>query len=85
MRCVPGAFRTLASAALPALLLVVVLQHRDRRLGGGRALGLYVRALRGAFEEIHSPKPIRNPGARIGRNVPCPCGSDRKYKHCCMR
>ena len=21
-------------------------------------------------------------GANIGRNAPCPCGSDRKYKHC---
>ena len=19
-----------------------------------------------------------------GRNDPCPCGSDRKYKHCCL-
>lgn len=22
---------------------------------------------------------------RIGRNTPCPCGSGKKYKHCCMR
>ncbi|HFQ88613.1 MAG TPA: hypothetical protein ENK27_00935 [Desulfobulbus sp.] len=22
--------------------------------------------------------------AKIGRNEPCPCGSGRKYKHCCM-
>jgi hypothetical protein len=21
----------------------------------------------------------------VGRNAPCPCGSGRKYKHCCMR
>ena len=21
--------------------------------------------------------------AKIGRNQPCPCGSGRKYKHCC--
>ena len=27
--------------------------------------------------------PYRN--ARIGRNDPCPCGSGRKYKNCCMR
>jgi uncharacterized protein len=26
--------------------------------------------------------PYRN--ARIGRNDPCPCGSGRKYKNCCM-
>jgi len=22
---------------------------------------------------------------RISRNDPCPCGSGRKYKHCCMK
>ena len=22
--------------------------------------------------------------ARIGRNEPCPCGSGRKYKRCCL-
>ena len=24
-------------------------------------------------------------GAQIGRNDPCPCGSGKKYKNCCMR
>jgi hypothetical protein len=23
--------------------------------------------------------------AKIGRNDPCPCGSGRKYKHCCIQ
>ncbi len=23
-------------------------------------------------------------GGRIGRNEPCPCGSGKKYKHCCL-
>ncbi len=23
-------------------------------------------------------------GSKIGRNDPCPCGSGRKYKHCCL-
>ncbi len=31
------------------------------------------------------PEPIRNRGARPGRNDPCPCGSGKKYKNCCMR
>ncbi|MBM3167252.1 MAG: SEC-C domain-containing protein, partial [Chloroflexi bacterium] len=22
---------------------------------------------------------------KIGRNEPCPCGSGKKYKHCCGR
>ena len=28
--------------------------------------------------------PIRNPLRGIGRNDPCPCGSGRKYKKCCL-
>ncbi|MDJ0823498.1 MAG: SEC-C metal-binding domain-containing protein [Paracoccaceae bacterium] len=28
-----------------------------------------------------SPEPFH--GKKVGRNAPCPCGSGRKYKHCC--
>jgi preprotein translocase subunit SecA len=31
------------------------------------------------------PEPIRNRGDKVGRNDPCPCGSGKKYKNCCMR
>ena len=27
---------------------------------------------------------IRNVGEKVGRNDPCPCGSGKKYKKCCM-
>ncbi|MFO0906116.1 MAG: SEC-C metal-binding domain-containing protein [Pirellulales bacterium] len=30
-------------------------------------------------------EPIRNRGQRVGRNDPCPCGSGKKYKQCCLR
>ena len=30
-------------------------------------------------------EPIRNRGRRVGRNEPCPCGSGKKYKNCCLR
>jgi uncharacterized protein YecA (UPF0149 family) len=29
--------------------------------------------------------PVRNPFAGIGRNDPCPCGSGKKFKKCCLR
>jgi SEC-C motif-containing protein len=29
------------------------------------------------------PKTVIRTGPKIGRNDPCPCGSGRKYKHCC--
>jgi hypothetical protein len=28
---------------------------------------------------------IRQPTVRVGRNDPCPCGSGKKYKQCCLR
>jgi preprotein translocase subunit SecA len=29
-------------------------------------------------------KPVAKvAGAKVGRNDPCPCGSGKKYKHCC--
>ncbi len=30
-------------------------------------------------------EPDRRPAAKIGRNDPCPCGSGKKYKRCCLR
>lgn len=30
------------------------------------------------------PAPIKS-APKVGRNDPCPCGSGRKYKHCCGR
>ena len=33
----------------------------------------------------HKREPIRNRDPRVGRNDPCPCGSGKKYKACCMK
>ena len=30
-------------------------------------------------------KTVRRESPKIGRNDPCPCGSGKKYKHCCGR
>ena len=29
--------------------------------------------------------PLRRQAPKVGRNEPCPCGSGRKYKHCCVQ
>lgn len=40
----------------------------------------------GEFEEpLPPPATVVRLGNRIGRNDPCPCGSGKKYKHCCLR
>jgi len=33
---------------------------------------------------VPTPIPLRRAVARVGRNEPCPCGSGKKYKHCCV-
>ena len=30
------------------------------------------------------PAPIKSATPKIGRNEPCPCGSGKKYKQCCL-
>lgn len=30
------------------------------------------------------PSPVKRATPRVGRNDPCPCGSGKKYKHCCL-
>ncbi|MDO5491285.1 MAG: SEC-C metal-binding domain-containing protein [Bacillota bacterium] len=30
-------------------------------------------------------KTVRRESPKTGRNAPCPCGSGKKYKHCCGR
>ena len=38
--------------------------------------------------EIDSPLPLgepyQNPFRGVGRNDPCPCGSGKKFKKCCL-
>lgn len=37
-----------------------------------------------AVAAVERARPVRS-GPKIGRNDPCPCGSGKKYKHCCGR
>jgi preprotein translocase subunit SecA len=32
-----------------------------------------------------TPATVKREGKKVGRNDPCPCGSGKKYKHCCGR
>lgn len=36
------------------------------------------------IEHLWSFEPVRNPMRGVGRNDPCPCGSGKKYKKCCL-
>lgn len=58
----------------------------EGRLGGGREMGSVLKALRGKYADMAAGKrkPVTNPGSKLGRNDPCPCGSGKKYKKCCL-
>lgn len=40
--------------------------------------------LKALYREQKNSGTVRK-GKKIGRNDPCPCGSGKKYKHCCGR
>ncbi|MBI2804756.1 MAG: SEC-C domain-containing protein [Planctomycetes bacterium] len=42
-------------------------------------------AIEGSQQTGKKQEPIRNRTEKVGRNEPCPCGSGKKYKNCCMR
>lgn len=44
----------------------------------------YFEPHRCALARIPLQAQPRRKGPKIGRNDPCPCGSGRKYKHCCV-
>ena len=50
-------------------------------------LGNVIATRRGSGGEAEVPMPvsvtIRRQMPKVGRNEPCPCGSGRKFKHCC--
>jgi SEC-C motif-containing protein len=46
-----------------------------KRIGGD---WIYTRPLR------EGPAPVKASQPKPGRNDPCPCGSGKKYKHCCL-
>ena len=57
-------------------------------VGGGRYFELYpeekIRSFGKVIYESEDAQPYVRSGKKIGRNEPCPCGSGKKYKQCCM-
>ena len=38
----------------------------------------------GAGDGTETRRPVVKKGTKVGPNDPCPCGSGKKYKKCCM-
>ena len=75
-------------AAVPELVATFLDDLQDvGRLSEGRALASGVRAMAVAYRDRASGKgpDLTRKGEKLGRNDPCPCGSGRKYKQCCLK
>ncbi len=53
--------------------------HEKAEFARRKGAWIYTRAVR------LGPAPVRASGPKAGRNDPCPCGSGKKYKHCCLK
>jgi hypothetical protein len=38
----------------------------------------------GAVEGVYTADGVRRGHKKVGRNDPCPCGSGKKFKKCCI-
>ncbi len=47
--------------------------------------GILDRKLSGFMDEFGGGNPEQRRVVKIGRNDPCPCGSGKKYKQCCLK
>jgi preprotein translocase subunit SecA len=52
---------------------------------GSRIRAQQEAAIAASQKSGHKPEPVRHTGKKVGRNDPCPCGSGKKFKNCCMR
>ncbi len=51
-----------------------------------RQLGVTVRELgKAPVARLDGEAPGAGGQRKVGRNEPCPCGSGKKYKKCCLR
>jgi len=86
----------LDSLGLPPVLKEVVLEQLFKvRIGSAdlapAPAAAPAVALQPGWREIHGTNGGATPseprmlaGAKVGRNNPCPCGSGKKYKKCCL-
>ena len=56
------------------------------RIADAQSLSALIHALTPEFQQLCDGKTptLKRVAAKIGRNDPCPCGSGRKYKKCCL-
>jgi len=70
-----------------ATIIAAAALFKDKGPTEEEVQGLIDKSIERAFQEnpiMEKPKPFRSK-PKTGRNDPCPCGSGKKYKHCCLQ
>lgn len=58
---------------------------RDGRIRDAAAILAIAEADRQYMKPMeYYPTPIQREKGKVGRNDPCPCGSGKKFKKCCL-
>jgi uncharacterized protein YecA (UPF0149 family) len=73
----------LASHALDAIRAILADPNAPAAVRLKAALA--IRGQVAAPQPQEAPKPTSPAVGNVGRNHPCPCGSGKKFKHCCLR
>lgn len=58
---------------------------RDGRIYDARQVAVMGESDRRYMRQMdYHPTPLQRRRGRVGRNDPCPCGSGKKFKKCCI-
>ena len=81
----PEALTTVALFGTPEGWEELEKLDEETQAGFREMLPAMVRTMYGYFKILRNiPDPQRRDEPKIGRNDPCPCGSGKKYKLCCL-
>ena len=81
--------RDLVKLNSPDVILInqclLVVRHAAREVTYRDGFKEVLEAIEDAPLSSEEPKPPEPEVALAGRNEPCPCGSGKKYKKCCLK
>jgi len=78
-------FQTLLSTIQHDVVHAIYHVRFERREAPQKVASPMAQVASGGAAGGKSSKRLKTGGKKIGRNAPCPCGSGKKYKHCCGR
>lgn len=63
-------------------------QNQNNELISNVILGMrydQVFAIINRLKQVNSPTTYKRTNPKFKRNAACPCGSNKKFKHCCLK